>query len=487
MKTKFLWIALVLGVNLCGCSDNTGALGWDMMPDEDGLFVDSKSFDVATRSVMAGPVFAKTSTGYIGKYTDPDFGYFESGFLTQLNCIDDLRFPALYDRETKTGLMAADSVHMAELIIYYNGFFGDSLNACHLSAYELDKVLDKNHYTNIVPEDYYDSQSGFLGGKAYSAVDLSFPTSVRWASGYVPYVRMPLPKEIGDRIYKANREHPEYFDDADAFIDNVFKGLYLKCDAGDGTVIYVNQVLLNVVVPCFALDSLNNILEDVNGNDSVEYRSRSFVSTKEVIQANRFTNSNKLQDKVAETQWTYVKSPAGIFTEVTLPIQEIADELASDTLNAVRFAVNNYAKPTVSTTTYGMSAPSNLLLVRKKDVDKFFENNLICDNITSFYATQNATATNQYVFNNLSRLISYCIREKEEARKAAEKAGTLWDEAQWKAETEWDKMLLVPIVVSMDTNGNILRIENDLAPKYVKLKGGDTKLSVDVSYTSFTN
>ena len=59
-----------------------------------------------------------------------------------------------------------------------------------------------------------------------------------------------------------------------------------------------------------------------------------FASTKEIIQANRFENSELLKKRCEETDWTYIKSPAGIFTQATLPYDEIYNQLMNDTLNA---------------------------------------------------------------------------------------------------------------------------------------------------------
>ena len=103
-------------------------------------------------------VYAKTSTGYVGKFTDPapeGFGSYEASFLTELNCTDDFKFPAVYDPEKHVGTMAGDTVVSAQLTIYYSSWFGDSLNPCRMSVYELDKRLENKHYTDINPKEYY--------------------------------------------------------------------------------------------------------------------------------------------------------------------------------------------------------------------------------------------------------------------------------------------------------------------------------------------
>ena len=69
------------------------------------------------------------------------------------------------------------------------------------------------------------------------------------------------------------------------------------------------------------VDSLGVKLIKKDGKDSLYYSTATvFASTKEVIQANKFESSEELIKKANETGWSYLKSPAGIFTEATLPM-----------------------------------------------------------------------------------------------------------------------------------------------------------------------
>lgn len=488
MKVRYLLTVLV-ALSFFGCDDNTKGLGLDMLPNSDGITVLSKDFDVTTQSILSGPVFAKTSIGYVGKFTDPDFGSYEAGFLTQLNCTDNLKFPF--------EVMAGDTAYLAELVLYYSddkkkgkkGYFGDSLSTCRMSVYELNKELEKNHYTNINPEQYY-TKTDLLGRKAYTAVDLSLSDSLRSSSDFIPFVRFVLPKNFGNDIIKQNKEHPEYFKNADAFIKNIFKGIYVKTEYGDGTILYVDHVNLNIVYNAHYTDSVGNFLKKKDGTDSLYYGKRTFAATKEIVQANQFIASNELQKKAEETDCTYIKSPAGIFTEATLPLQQIATELSKDTLNAVKLSFIHYAQEKKNQ--FSMMPPQYVLLVREKDKDTFFKDNKLPDNITSYLALHNASATNQYVFNNLSRLITTCIAEKAEAKK---KAGTAWNEDQWIQDNpQWNKVVLVPVSVTttQDNRGNtsIASVQHSMEPGYARFKGGASgvnKLKLEVIYSKFNS
>lgn len=157
------------------------------------------------------------------------------------------------------------------------------------------------------------------------------------------------------------------------------------------------------------------------------YTTRTFATTKEVIQANKFVNSEKLNEIAKKTDCTYLKSPAGIFTQATLPINKIYEELSHDTINAVKLTFNSYNQP--DNGKFSMKAPTYVLLLREKERQSFFEENKLTDNITSYLAVHNATisnkpTTNQYVFTNLTRLINACVNEKQEAKKKQETVGT---------------------------------------------------------------
>ena len=230
--------------------------------------------------------------------------------------------------------------------------------------------------------------------------------------------------------------------------------------------------------------------------DSTYYTWRQFASTREIIQANQLSNDEQaINERINEKTCTYLKSPAGIFTEATLPISDIENELTGDTLNAVKLTFTNYNQS--SDKKFGMSIPSTVMLVRKKFQDSFFKDNKWSDGVSS-YLTSHTSSTNQYVFSNITKLVNACIAEKEEAKKAK---GSAWNEETWlKDNPDWNKVVLIPVLVTYDSSNtttgqaNIIRIQHDLKPGYVRLKGGEVgetsggenyKLKLEVISTDF--
>ena len=376
MKAKYALIAL-LAITFWGCDDNTAGLGLGMFPGSDqNINGKLSTFDVTTESVHAGEIYAMTNVGYVGKFTDETFGTYQAGFLAELNCPSGMTFPGVYDgtaldeKKKATRVMVDEAglgddvepiynsqnklignIHTIELYLWYSSYFGDSLTACRLSVYELNKNLDTEHayYTNIDPEEYYDHanpDNSLLGTKAYTAVDLSVKDSIRNLSTYVPSVHVSFrdeaAKEIGKEIIKKANELGVNLDNKE--FRKIFKGIYVKSDYGDGTVLYINQAQMNVVYKCYAVDTITGLklqkkVAEENGEykDSTYYGYRTFATTREVIQANQLENDEvAIQMCFDNPDWTYLKSPAGIFTQITLPVSQIAEKLQGDTLNEVK-------------------------------------------------------------------------------------------------------------------------------------------------------
>ncbi len=508
MKVKHLFIAL-LGAVAASCSDNSGSLGLGMFPEGDQIVSgNSVTFDVTTQSALDENVFAKTSMGYVGRFTDPDFGYYESSFMAELHCQDGFKFPALCDpnndddRNNEDAIMVSNEIYRTELVLSYTSYFGDSLTASRMSVYQLNKALDKDkaYYTNIDPSEFY-STSDLLGRKAYTAVDLSVKDSIRNLSTYVPAVTVTLPTELGQKIYDKARECEKNGTEfADVFRD-MFKGVYVKNDYGDGTILYVDQIALNVIYEVYIRDSdSGEMLKTYDeAADSTGYSYRTFVATKEIVQANTFkSDKSVIEKKVNETNCTYIKTPAGIYTQATLPLEKFEEQLSSDTLNVVSLAFSNYNQLSNSSNAFEMSAPDYVLLVREKDKDSFFKENKLVDEVTSYYAAHNGVNNNQYVFSNIVQLVTYCLAEKKAAEEQLANYGYISDVKgddgqpvttieQWKEATKWDRVAVVPVTIGTDSNSNLVSITNDLTPGYAKLKGGPTgsKLSLEVTYTSF--
>ena len=69
MKLKYLY-ALLLPAMICSCDDATTGIGDSTIASGDPIPAGAAVYDVPTRSILADSVYARTSTAYLGKYTE---------------------------------------------------------------------------------------------------------------------------------------------------------------------------------------------------------------------------------------------------------------------------------------------------------------------------------------------------------------------------------------------------------------------------------
>lgn len=439
MKKYFVYI-LTLLFCLIACDDNTGALGGSVIPDNDVITIDTATYWATSRSVAVDSVLGKTNKVYLGRFTDPQTGtMFEADFIAQFNCEEGGKvFP---------DIIPGDSSVRVELRLFFTTYFGDSTNTMTAEIYELKETLQegKKYYTNLDLTSFIEDEP--LATKVYTVMDYTLEDSELNDSEHYANVNIPLPNEIGTKMIRKYREDKDLFANATNFIDSICKGYYVKSTQGDGTVIYVDQATLNIYFQDYKSDSIFVT---------------QFAGTEEVLQANRFnTDATSLKTLIEDDSWTYLKTPAGIFTEVTLPVDEIMAN--NDSINATKISFQCYNE--VFETEYKFGTPQTLLMIHKDEMYTFFEKNKLTDNISSFYAVYNSTH-NRYDYSNISRLITYCNSKREQS-------------------ADWNKVMLIPVTTITDSNSYIVNFRHDFSLNSVRLVGGKDKIKVKVITSRF--
>ena len=440
MKKYFVYI-LTLLFCLIACDDNTGALGGSVIPDNDVITIEDSTYWATSKSIIVDSVLGKTNKVYLGRFTDPETkSIFEADFIAQFNCEEGGNvFP---------DSILGDSAVKVELRLFFTKYFGDPTNTMTAEVYELERTLQEGerYYTNLDPTLFYDANSKPLATKVYTATDYTLEDSELNDSEHYANVNIPLPTEIGTRMIRQYRENKEFFANATNFIENVCKGYYIKATKGDGTILYIDQASLNIH------------FMDASKKDSVFVTQ--FAGTEEVLQANRF-NTEELKPLIEDNSCTYLKTPAGIFTEVTLPIDEIM--VNNDSINAAKIIFECYNDTTDSE--YKFGTPQTLLMIHKDEMHTFFEKNKLTDNTSSFYAMYNSTY-GRYEYNNIACLITYCSEKREESEN-------------------WNKVILIPVATITDSNSYIVNFRHDFSLNSVRLVGGKDKIKVRVITSSF--
>lgn len=452
---------LVITAALYSCDDSTTGVG-DFVSNIDKIEAFSDTYKVTSRTEKLDKIYSRTNRAYLGKYTDADFGQFSADFITQINCPENFELP-----EHLIGITGAS------LELYYTNYYGDSLATLTVQVDELDKVIEDAdtdlYYTTYDPKKYYDETAKPLARKSYAAVDFSVSDSLRNTSTYYPNIKIDLGDDFSKRIQQKYTDNPEYFKDAYSFINNVLKGFYVHTVQGDGSVVYIQDIWLRLSIDYYTER------ESTGKIDSLAHDSSILAASKEVLMSTKMENDEKLKEMADSendnyNKFTYLKTPAGLCTEVNIPIEDIYSKHSNDTINSVTLSIKKYRySGSEENSEYEMGIPQNVLLVRKGDYENFFENNKTYDNKTSFLGTYSSN-TNSYTFSKLNRLISQVFSEIRTGENNNE---------------DRDKVLLIPVTTETDTEGNIIGVSHDMEVNAARLFGGEKgeELSIDIVYT----
>lgn len=467
----------VMGWLLTACDDETGSFGSVMMPETDDPLVTQAIFYATTVSIKADSLVSNTSDCYLGRVTDPETGATTTcDFLAQFYQLEDYSLPAI-DQMLKddNGEIYADSV---ELRLYVSSYYGDSLNSMKMGVYELDtaNVLDEDatYYTNIDPTQYLSTAEGAISKVvSYAVTDLSVPDTTRYDDDYSKNILVKLPVEYGTQIMKKYYENPEYFENSYQFIRHVVPGFYFKTLAGNGTMVEIDVSTLSIYFS-YVID------------DSVYVGVERVAATEEVLQNNSIENTG-LDDLLDSEEYTMLKTPAGIFTQVTLPIDSIFYGHENDTVNSAKIVFTRYNNTLKSQ--YNLEPPSKVLLVPVDEMVEFFENHDLPDGRTTFVASYSEDY-NSYTFSNIANLVTYMKTTRDDEAGVEESDGdeerTRKREAWMEENPDWNKVLLVPVVTQTASTGSYTKVNNDFSLTSTKLAGGEnTPIQMTIIYSTF--
>jgi hypothetical protein len=381
LKSLILGLALCLGI-LSGCNDTLTLVGTSIQPESDRPIAYADTLYMTGKTVKTDSVYARTIYGSLGEIYDPMFGNLESDFMCQFYCPENFRFKY----EPANGKI--DSVRFK---IYYSSWIGDSLTPMKVQLYEVTSSMNNNYYTNADPSLYCDKKIS-LGSQSYTAYDMTLSDSIRELDSYSPVITINMPTEIGQRFYDATQNTPEVFNSQEAF-NEFFKGIYVTNTYGTGNIITIDGSSMYIYY--------NKVLEGSDGQDSLVVASEGFSVTSEVIQLNRFKNTDMQHLLVENDSVAYLKTPAGVYTELTIPIGALTEKLENKIISNMSFSLRAYPQDTWQ---YALTPPTTLLVLPRDSVDSFFVNNEIENNTTSFLSTY-TESTRTYSFGNIANLV----------------------------------------------------------------------------------
>lgn len=447
---RLLTVLVIAALTFAACDDTTEGIGGSITNKIDNINISDSAFNVTTKSIVAGAVLSRNNTGLIGKMKDPETGnYVKGDYMTQLSVLPTFSVDTLdYIKQANKGSIEADSCY---LLVSYNASYGDTIAPMKVTAYEMTKPMAED-------QEYYSDYNAFDHGWVSE-------NNPHWSSNYnlantsdVKNFKIYLNKEYkkdgrtyknyGSYIMQTYAEHPEYFKTNYKFLHNVCPGFYIKNVGGTGNMAKIWNTEL---IFYWTRHKTIKAKDGVKDSTAVSIGYNRFDGTEEVLQLNKIENNTENLEKLAsqdQKKCTYLKSPAGIFTEVTLPIEDIMKGHEKDTLNTAsisfpRLNNDNEDNP------YNFATPSTILMVQKDSLQSFFEKSKLADNRTSYTASYSNTGSykNAYTFQNIANLVSAMYKNKGKGEN-------------------WNKVVLVPVNVITTTQGYttvISKINHDMS------------------------
>lgn len=447
MRLNILAAAAIALLAFAACTDSTDGIGSSISENVDAINVETATFGITSKSIFADSVLSRNSKGYVGKVRDPETGAYVTGnFMAQFNCLENFSFPKLdslvaHDANGNEirGKVKCDS---CMLRLFYSDFYGDSTRTMKLTAYEMGKCMNenRNYYSDFDPLDEgYVREDGIHQDKVYALTDYMVDESTRDTSTYEPYITIKLNDPYTDKdgktydnygtyVMQKYYDDPTNFSNSYKFRNNVVPGFYFKHKAGLGSMVYIDASQLDIYYSCVVDDSVVNTV-DV------------FWGTEEVLQKTNISNDKQsLAKLVADESCTYLKTPAGIFTELTLPVDEITANHENDNIAGAQLTIPRINSKT--TDEYNLDVPQNVLMIPKDSLYSFFENSQMYNNRNSFLATwsysqSSSNYSNSYTFNNISGMIT-AMADVDKAERTE----------------DWNKVVLIPVTLTKTTTSS---------------------------------
>ena len=372
MKKVFFLFAICLAAYACSDSDN--GIGLNIRPDADIITPIIRTFDVATDTKpFDGGVYANATMYLVGRHDNTRYGTTEASLLAAVTYPEQ-------NLEIPEGAVA-DSLQLRLSVAAHVGN-----DALQLTVYKMNSKLNfgEKQHTDINVDSYVDFAQ-VLGSETFSTAAINQIDTTLKNSG-VPYIYVNLKPETAEQLMAAPYTSEAAFQD-------FFNGIYIASTAGN-TMLYVATADL--------------ILKYRAGGETTTLV---FPSNNEVKKVNRISHDGLATPDTA----TYIYSPAGLYSQVSIPLSEILETICSNpqktpALNAVYLTVEAEAPQGADS----LPLPAYLALVPESEVISFFENNNLPDQKKSFYTILTST-DNKYAY---TFDLTYYLQEKIKGSKA---------------------------------------------------------------------
>lgn len=467
------------------CDETTDTIGAGISGNMDNFISNADTFLIQSQTKLLGAVQSRSSKANLGCIRDYDTGALIRGsYTTQFYLLSRALFPDIdsirstfpkIEEFADTNHIAIDQVVSDTTYIYVvpTNVIGDSLQPMHLNVYELSKPIPdgKTYLSDFDPiKEGYVNTSKPLKSMTFTMADQTVDSTTKAASDYSAIFKIPLNEEyekdgvtysnfgtyIMQRYYKSVRDNDGVFSNPNAFAYNVFPGIYVTIDNGEGAMATISGTGLNIGFKYWSNEQKKRLRSHTT-----------LFGTDEVLQTTRVETNKDALSNLITNDFTYLKTPAGLYTELTIPVEKVMENHEKDSLSKAKVTLQCMNSDGYEGLTY--SAPSHVLMIPADSVQSFFNAKKLTDGHTAFLATYNSTSSS-YTFDNFAGMISYMHNLKKNGKAGA----------------NWNKVAIVPVSVTTTSSsmtsgystssGKISAILPEMSLTSVKLVGGSNAI-----------
>lgn len=445
LKASLLALGLVTLFSSCA-EDNLSAIGESIQPGRDKVTGRATKLTFEATTVATPTLYTDGTTSLLGTFIGETGSTVSGEFVKQVRTAEGLTFEGAGNAQ-----LTIDSV---DFRIYSDRTEGDAAAQIKVNVYELAKPLTTAGTTSQSLAQYRE------GATLLGAAPLQ-PKAGQLVAQNSPlrYFTIPLDVALGKRIYEASRTHKDAFSTQERFDKEILHGFYVAPVTGRGFLLDVTEVALMIHY---------SVPNPQKPTERIKY-TKAFVDTKLTTRRNALSSGDVSMLTAPSTEYSYVKSPAGVTTEYTLSVAELQKLLktiptpsktpAADFIGrSWMLADANFSVPVQAQEGQSTNQPDYLLLLPADKVQEYFKAEVQTIESGKSYISKKYTASDKaYRFNNIARIVTEHL-----AKHATYSAATGW------TITTPLQLRLVP--VSLTTmNGSSVLISELLRPTFIRL------------------
>ena len=442
-------LALGLASLSTSCAeDNLSAIGESIQPGRDKVTGRATVLSFDAETVATPTLYTDGTTSLLGTLIGETGSTVSGEFVKQVRTAEGLTFEGAGNAQ-----LTIDSV---DFRIYSDRTEGDAAAQIKVNVYELAQPLTTAGTTSQSLEQYREGATllgaATLQPKAGQLVAQNSP---------IRYFTIPLDVALGKRIYEASISPTlkDAFSTQARFDQEIFHGFYVAPVTGRGFLLDVTEVALMIHY---------SVPNPEKPTERIKY-TKAFVDTKLTTRRNALSSGDVTKLTAPSTEYSYVKSPAGVTTEYTLSVAELQKLLKTvptpSTTPAADFigrswmlADANFSVPVQAQNGQRTNQPDYLLLLPADKVQEYFKAEVQTIESGKSYISKKYTASDRaYHFKNIARIVTEHL-----AKHATYSPATGW------TITTPLQLRLVP--VSLTTmNGSSVLISELLRPTFIRL------------------